>query len=198
MWVDRRGREFFESGKSMVVALDAFAKSLKAGDADAMARAYSPDFAGTSLGLATRELASEKTGIRYYRQKSDNAAANHAAAVAEWRAYRDSFTSILESGLHVEQRRAVGRRAAWSPPSASKSSGRRKTRPQPGIDRARFRMSFERGPEGGLRIRSASTASKATASSPTTPQFADVAPAAGVDFTNQYYPPFLNEPLRSA
>ena len=93
MWIDRRGREFFESGKSIVLALDAFAKSLQSGDAAAMGRAISPDFAGTRLGLTTRELASEKTGIRVYRQTSDNAAANHDAALAEYRrCYTDPET----------------------------------------------------------------------------------------------------------
>ena len=192
MWVDRRGREFFESGKSIVLALDAFAKSLKAGDADAMARAYSPDFAGTRLGLATRELASEKTGIRYYRLKSDNAAATKTNAVDEWRAYRDSFSSVLESGLHVERVEQWGG-ALMVAIVRFEVIGTPKDETQPGIDRARFRMSFERGPEGNLRIRSASFIDGDRVIA-TTPQFADVAATAGVDFTNQYYPAFVNTP----
>jgi len=103
LWVDRRGTAFFDSGKEVVTTLDAFAAALPKGDAAALARFYASDFTGTRLGLTTRDLADEKDGARHYRQRSDGAAVDAAGAVAECRAYRDSFASIEEAGLHLDQ-----------------------------------------------------------------------------------------------
>jgi len=190
IWLNRRGLAFFESGKAIVETLDPLAAAIKAGDTDAIARVYSPEFAGTRLGLATREMADEKDGVRHYRQISDNGATDRATAVAEWRAYHDSFASIQEAGLHVDRVEEWGgsrlvatiRLEVIGTPTGEAEAG---------IDRARFRMAFDRTPEG-LRIRSASLleGERVIASRP---EFTNVAHEAGVDFMNQYYPAFVNE-----
>jgi ASPIC and UnbV/FG-GAP-like repeat len=190
--VDRRGIAFFNAGKDVVTTLDAFAAALPKGDAGALAHFYAPDFTGTRLGLMTRDLADEKDGARHYRQRSDGAALDAAGAAAEWRAYRDSFTSIEEAGLHLEQLEQ------WSGDTLAgiiraEIIGTPNGSPRSGIDRARFRMSFTRTPEG-LRIRSASLVDGERIIAERA-QFEDVAHAAGVDFKNQYYPKFINEPV---
>jgi hypothetical protein len=193
VWVDRRGRAFFEAGHDIVQTLDTLAAAVTAGDAEAIARLYAPGFSGTHLGLTTRDLADEKDGIRHYRQRSDNAPTERSGAVDEWRAYRGSFASIDEAGLHVDQlERWRGSRLIAT--VRFEVIGTPKGETQAGVDRARFRMAFDRTPNG-LRIRSASLIDGERVIA-TLPQFENVAHAAGVDFTNQVYPAFLNEPLR--
>ena len=68
-----------------------------------MARLYSPEFAGTRLGLLTRELADEKDGVRHFGRSPTAPRPTRAAAIAEWRAYRDSFASVEEAGLHIDR-----------------------------------------------------------------------------------------------
>jgi hypothetical protein len=191
--VDGRGLEFFQAGKDVVDALDRFAVALGAGDADAVARMYAPDFGGTRLGLLTRDLADEKDGTRHYRQRSEGAALDAVGAAAEWRAYRDSFASIEEAGLHLERLEQWGG-ATLVAIVRTEVIGTPKGSPRSGIDRSRYRMSFVRTPDG-LRIRSASLLSGERVIADR-PQFEDVAHAAGVDFLNAYYPAFLNEPMR--
>jgi hypothetical protein len=193
IWIDRRGVAFFESGRDIVVrALDPFAAALAAGDSEAMGRLYAPNFTGTRLGLLTRDLASERDGARRFLQKSDNAAADRTAALAEWRAYRDSFESVEEAGLHIDQVEQWGGTTLGAT-VRFEVIGTPKGAAQPGIDRARFRMTFDRGADG-VRIKSASLL-EGDRLIGSTPQFANVAHEAGVDFMNQYYPAFLNEKM---
>ena len=65
---------------------------------------------------------------------------------------------------------------------------------QSGIDRAYFHMRFESTSEG-LKIVEASLMEGDRIMSDK-PQFENVAQQAGVDFMNQYYPAFLNQPLK--
>jgi hypothetical protein len=193
VWVERRGLAFFESGRDIVVsALDPFAAALAAGDTAAMDKLYAADFAGTRLGLTTRQLAGDLDGARRFVQTSDGAPQDRAAALAEWRAYRDSFASIDEAGLHIDQVEVWG----GSPLVATvrfEVIGTPRGAAQPGIDRARFRMTFDRVADG-LRIKSATFLDGDRLISEV-PQFADVAHEAGVDFANRYYPAFVNEKM---
>jgi hypothetical protein len=192
-WLDRRGTAFYQSGHDVVAALDALAAAIASDDASAIERAYAASFTGTRLGLATRDLADAKDGVRHYRARSDNAAADRAAAVSEWCAYRDGFASIETAELHIDRlERWGGQRLEAT--VRFEAIGTPKGEPQPGIDRATFRMAFDRTPQG-LRVAAASLVSgeRVIASRP---QFSNVAHAAGVDFVNRYYPPFLNQPLR--
>jgi hypothetical protein len=191
--VDRRGVEFYQDGKVIVGVLDAFAAAFKAGELEAVDQLYSPDFAGTRLGLLTRDLADDKDGMRHYRQRSDGVTADRAAAVAEWRAYRGSFASVETTELHID------RLEQWSgsPLVATirfEAIATPKGEPRAGIDRARFRMSFDRTP-GGLQIRSASLVEGDSVIA-SKPQFENVARAAGIDYLNAYYPAFLKEHMR--
>ncbi len=193
VWVDRRGVAFFESGRDIVVgALDPFAAALAAGDAAAMDHLYAADFSGTRLGLLTREPAGAKDGAKQFVQRSDRAVLDRAASLAEWRAYRDSFASVDEAGLHVDQLEQWGGSTLVAT-VRFEVIGTPKGAPQAGIDRARFRMTFDRGADG-LRIRSASFLDGDRLISDA-PQFVDVAHDAGVDFMNQYYPAFLNQKM---
>ncbi|HSL23737.1 MAG TPA: CRTAC1 family protein [Vicinamibacterales bacterium] len=194
IWIDRRGLAFYESGRAIVQTLTPFAAAIAANDADAIARFYSAEYAGTRLGLSTRVLAGEKDGVRHYRQRSDNAPADRAAAVAEWRQYRASFSAIEEVALHIDDRVEQWGGSSLVATVRFEAIGTPRGEPRSGIDRARFRLTFDRTPEG-LRIRSASLL-EGDRLIAARPQFEDVARAAGVDFVNQYYPPFLNEPMR--
>jgi len=190
LWVDHRGRAFFDAGRDIVSgALDPFAAALAADDAAAMDRLYADDFSGERLGLLARTLASEKDGAKRFVQTSDRARLDRAGAIAEWCAYRDSFASVLESGLHIDQLEQWGGSTLVAT-VRFEVIGTPKGAPQAGIDRARFRMTFERGAEG-VRIRAATFLDGDRLISDA-PQFVDVAHDAGVDFKNQYYPAFLN------
>jgi hypothetical protein len=192
-WIDARGLLFYNSGREIVQTLDRFGVALAAGDTSAVAALHASDFTGTRLGLLTRELAHEKDGAKVYRQRSDGAATDRAGAVEEWRAYRDTFGSVLEAGLHVHQLEEWGGstlvatvrfEVIGTPVGALRA----------GIDRAIFRMSFTRSADG-LRIASASLVEGDRIISDR-PQFEDVSKSAGIDFVNAYYPAFLDDSLR--
>jgi hypothetical protein len=192
-WIDRRNQGLFETGRDVVGRLDLFAATLSAGNVEGLAAFYAPDFSGTRLGLLTRELAGEKDGARHYRQTSDRVPADRQGALAEWRAYHDSFASIDEVGLHIDTIEqwdhtpvvAIVRMDVVGTPRGA---------PQPGIDRMYARMAFDRT-QDVLRIRSASLLDGERIIADV-PQFIDVAPSAGVDFVNQYYPAFLDQTLK--
>jgi hypothetical protein len=193
IWLDHRGTEFYQSGRAIVETLDPLAAAVAAGDANGIASFYSSAFAGTRLGLGTRDLADTKDGIRHYRQRSDNGAEDRAAAVAEWRAYRDSFASIETTELHLDRVQTWGG-SRLEATIRFEAIGTPKGESQAGIDRAMFRMAFDRTAQG-LRIVSASLVNGERVIA-TAPQFENVAHTANVDFMNQYYPAFLNQPMR--
>ncbi|MGH9782672.1 MAG: FG-GAP repeat domain-containing protein, partial [Terriglobia bacterium] len=72
--------------------------------------------------------------------------------------------------------------------------GKPKGAPHAGADRAYFQFEFE-SLDGRLRIRRSSLLEGERIISDR-PHFADVSLAAGIDFENRYYPPFLTEPLQ--
>jgi hypothetical protein len=192
-WVDTRGVAFYESGRAIVQTLDTFGNALRAGDMAAIEALHAPGFRGTRLGLLTREQAQEKDGVRLFRQRSDDAPVDRQGAIAEWSAYRRAFSAVEDAGLHVHQLEA------WGGPTLVATvrfevigtpAGARR----PGIDRAIFRMSFDRTSEG-LRIASASLVEGDRVIGDR-PLFEDVSHAAGIDFTNAYYPKFLDGSLR--
>src|SRR5712691_11130031 len=59
-WVDARGQRFFQSGKDIVDTLDRFAAALAAGREQDLGRFYASNFAGSRLGLLTRDLGDQK------------------------------------------------------------------------------------------------------------------------------------------
>ena len=193
VWIDRRGVAFYQSGRDVLSVLDSLAAAVARNDANAIEQAYAQSFAGTRLGLTTRDLADAKDGVRHYRFRSGGAGIDRAAAVSDWRDYRDSFASIETTELHLD------RLQQWSGNRIVamvrfEAIGRPTGEPEAGVDRAMLRMAFERTPQG-LRVADASLVSgeRVIASQP---QFVNVAHAAGVDFLNQYYPAFLRQPMR--
>jgi hypothetical protein len=192
-WIDARGLLFYESGREIVETLNRFGVALAEGDTRALARLHAANFAGTRLGLLTRELSQEKDGARVYRQRSDGTATDRESAIAEWGAYRETFGAIDEAGLHVDQLERWGDSTLVAT-VRFEVIGTPKGAPRAGIDRAIFRMSFERTPEG-LRIASASLVEGDRVISDRA-QFEDVSKSAGSRLANNYYPRFLNESLR--
>src|SRR5262249_11325210 len=134
-----------------------------------------------------------KDGVRHYRLTSDNAGSDRAAAVSEWCRFRESFSAIETTELHLD------RLVRWGGDRIEarirfEAIGTPKGESQPGIDRATFLMTLDRAADG-LHIVAARLVSgeRVIASQP---QFVNVAHAAGVDFVNQYYPAFLTQPLK--
>ena len=194
--LDAEGREFFSVGREVVATAGALADAVEHGDAAAAAELLTADFEGRALGLARPVLAGEKDGVRDYRPAVGGGRLDRDRAVAEWIAYRRGLAGVESFDLHLH------RLAAWDGEGVEATlrfeaivTPRGEARP--GIDRAMLRATFDRGPDGRLRFRSLAPL-EAERLIAARPQFTDVAPAAGVDFTNRYYPPFLTEPLRFA
>jgi hypothetical protein len=193
-YLERKGESFFERGKEVVTVLEALAKAIRSRDVAAIGKCYSASYDGTPLGFLKLEPAGERDGIRRLRLCSEGTAEGLEAATSEWKHYLAGFSGIDEVGIFVH------RIEEWSSSSATVASvrfeliGTPLNSAQPGIDRAYFRMKFERSPDG-LKIREASLIEGDRIISDT-PQFRDVAGAAGVDFQNRYYPPFLTEALK--
>ena len=193
---DREGWRFFNTGKDIVTTLGSLAKAVKAKDVAGIENFYARDYQGSPLGLNKLEQAEEKDGVIKYLFRSDSTAAAREAAVAEWRTYLDTFESIEEVGLHVyhldkwksgNDLQAVVRFELIGTPKGAA---------QAGIDRAYFRMKFDSS-GGSLKIQQAALVEGDRIISQK-PQFSNVAKEAGVDFLNQYYPAFLNLPLKFA
>jgi ASPIC and UnbV/FG-GAP-like repeat len=190
---DREGQRFYAQGKEIVETLDRLAAALKARDLHAAEGFYSPSFQGGPLGLTRLEKVEERDGIAAFRLAAGPGTLDRGGALAEWQAYLASLTSIEELGLHLH------RLPSWDGDVLEavlrfELIGTPRGAARPGIDRALFRVHFERSPEG-LRIRDAALVEGERLVS-AQPQFVNVAHAAGIDFVNRYYPPFLNQPLK--
>jgi hypothetical protein len=192
--LDRRGREFFETGRAVVATLDRLAGDLSRRDFAASGALYAPDFHGSPLGLASFQPVGEKDGIATLHLAAVQGTADRGAAVEEWRAYLDGFSSIEEIGLHLHRIEAWEAGGEVRVQARFEVIGTLKGHARSGIDRALFRMRFVPG-KAGLEIVAASPVEGERLVAER-PQFAEVGHAAGIDFLNRYYPPFLNTPLR--
>ena len=195
-YFERRGWQFFNTGKDMVLSLRDMAHAVRARDLSGVEGAFSSGFSGTRLGLNKMEQVEEKDGVHKFAFRSDGTTPSRENAVAEWRAYLDSFEKIDEVGLYIH------RLEKWQSADQLVASvrfeliGTLKGAPYAGIDRAYFRMRFE--PAGNrMKIRSAELieGERVTGDKP---QFADVSHAAGIDFENKYYPEFIKQKLKFA
>jgi hypothetical protein len=161
--LDRRGRNFYAAGRSVVDTLDELGAALAARDLDRLARRYAAGYRGRSLGLTAMGAESEKDGVRVLvlgaggsaagapgAEGAEGAAAGAAqdrrAALAEWRRYLDGFDEIEEAAFHVD------RMEDWQGDELVarvrfELIGRPRGAPQAGIDRAFFLMRFGRGQE---------------------------------------------------
>ena len=171
--VDARGREFFGRGKAIVTGLDALARALRAGDLAGAGRAYAPEYRGSSLGLLAREPVGERSGIRALRFADAATATDRGAALDEWRRYLESFSSIDALELHIHRLDGWQDKNDVDARIRFEAIGTPHGAPQPGIDRAIFRMRFARRPRGCASA--APRSSRASASISDRPQFVDVA-----------------------
>lgn len=169
------------------------ARALKTRDLARLEALYSPSFAGTPLGLSSFATWEEQDGARSAAMAPSDRATRRDEALAEWRSYLDGLTAIEESRLHLHLLEN------WNDDSVTATvrfeviaTARGEVRA--GIDRALFRMHFERRPEGAVIRRASLIEGHRSVSS--TPQFVEVGAAAGINFVNQYYPRFLDLPLK--
>jgi hypothetical protein len=149
--LDRRGRNFYAAGRSVVDTLDELGAALAARDLDRLARRYAAGYRGRSLGLTAMGAAAEKDGVRLLQAGAGpgggpGAAEDRCAALADWQSYLDGFDEIEEAGFHVD------RLEEWQGDELVarvrfELIGRPRGAPQAGIDRAYFLMRFGRGAE---------------------------------------------------
>ena len=192
--VERDGERFFQTGRAIAGLLSEVSSALKNRELRDVARFYRPGFAGTSLGINTLIFQQERDHVRSYSFSGTGALTGIGAAVAEWQSYLAAFEETEELGLHLH------RLEKWESPGRIEASirfehiGRLRGATRSCIDRAYFHMSFEMSgnvlqihtcfPLKGERVVSDG------------PRFRNVAKDAGIDFKNEYYPDFLNQPLR--
>ncbi|MBI3895883.1 MAG: CRTAC1 family protein [Acidobacteria bacterium] len=192
-WIDQAGVHFYKAGAEIVGTLNLLASSLRSKDMSRIREFYSPRFRGSSLGLTSPRLAEEKDGICRFRLQSDSKPLDCSGALAEWYAYLDSFEAIEEVGLHIHRLEEWKARSQKTATIRFELIGKPKGSPRFGIDRAYFRWKFQ-VTEDRLQI-SESSLIEGDRSIGNRRFFTDVAGEAGIDFENQYYPPFLNQPL---
>ncbi len=193
---DKEGWRFFNTGKDIVSTLGSMAKAAKSKDFAGIESFYAANYSGAPLGLNKLEQVEEKDGVHKLAFRSAGGASGRDAAVAEWRAYLDSFDSIEEVGLHVHKLEK------WESGSDLEASvrfeliGTPKGAAQAGIDRAYFRMKFDSS-SGSMKILQGALM-EGDRSIGDKPQFTNVAKEAGIDFQNRYYPAFLQQKLKFA
>jgi hypothetical protein len=188
---ERAGVAFFENGKSILGTLSVIGHAIKANDAAAIEKSYAGNFHGTGLGMNNLKPGEVTDGVRRFTFTRGNAA-DRGAALAEWKNYIASFESIEEAGLHIHR---IIPTAAGEDLAASvrfEVIGKQRDSALSGIDRAYFRMGFVRN-GGSVQIVTASLM-EGDRTVGDRPLFTNVASNAGVDFTNQYYPAFINTP----
>jgi hypothetical protein len=192
--IDRDGEAFFQSGRTLVEFLDHFGRALRGRRLTELDDSYDPFFNRNCLGLNNLRPVSDGDGIQIDEFRPPGGTEGKKAALEEWTAYIDGFEHIEELSLHLH------RLEDWHTPGQLSASirleliGTQKGEPFSGIDRADFRVVCkEHG--GVVRIHDQSLI-KGTRIRSRAPHFENVGPAAGIDFRNQYYPPFLSQPLK--
>ena len=192
--VDTEGERLFQTGRELVDTLDKFACAAKTHDLNTMKGFLAADYHGESLGLTTPVLVETKDGVERFEFHKGQGVDTAASALAEWQSYLASFSLIEAAGLHLH------RLEEWRPNQPVVAIirlefiGTPHGRPQAGIDRAYLHMTFA-NTSAGFKISRASLLEGERIIGDS-PQFRDVAHDAGVDFVNQYYPAFLNTPLK--
>jgi ASPIC and UnbV/FG-GAP-like repeat len=192
--IDRQGEQFFQAGRTLITFLDQMAELLRRHDSAALGHLYAESFSGRKLGLTDLSPIHERDGVRQAKFHAGRHAVSRHDVIAEWLTYIDGFDQIEELSLHVhrfEEWRKPGQLAASlrleliGTPSRERASG---------IDRAYLRIAWQICGEvlqicdqsliEGERIVCGEA------------HFQDMSEAAGIDFVNQYYPPFLTQPLK--
>jgi hypothetical protein len=136
----------------------------------------------------------EHDGIRRTTTIATDDSHSRLGAVDEWQEYLNSLDAIDEAGLHIDRFEKWQSAGLLTATIRFELIGVPKGQSRQGIDRVRFRMRFTMTAKGiqihevypidGERITGHA------------PQFTDVSAAAGINFMNRYYPPFLTEKLK--
>ena len=155
---------------------------------------YADHFRGSSLGLGELKLQSVRDGIRTQGFVASDAMLSREDCVAEWQKYIQSFEDTVEISLHLDRLEEWKSATFLSASVRFEHIGTPQGAARTCIDRAYFRTSWQRNGEA-LQLTSQKLI-KGERIFSEQPHFANVAHAAGIDFHNQYYPPFLSEPLK--
>ncbi len=193
-FIEADGERFFQTGKLIVNTLARFGESVRNAQLNKVEQFYDRDFAGSSLGLARCALKAEKDGICEYRFESGDTPIGREQALAEWNDYIASFTQTEEFALHLHRLESWDGTGPLIGSVRFEHIGTMRGATRPCIDRALFRMAWER--RGDTLQIIDQTLLEGDRIYSERPHFTNVARAAGIDFQNQYYPAFLNEPLR--
>lgn len=192
--IERDGEDFFQTGKLIVETLAGFAASLRSRQLASLEPFYADQFLGSKLTLTQPVLHSEKDRIKEFRFPGDHTPIGKRDAIREWQGYIDGFATTEEISLYLD------RLQDWRSPEPVTGTvrfehvGRIKGAARSSIDRAVFQVTWERSRDGlHITDQALLEGERIFAEQP---HFVNVARHAGIDFQNQYYPPFLTEPLR--
>ena len=156
---------------------------------------------GNKLGLVSLGSPVSREGVEQLRFQGGDGEPDQdlSAAMAEWTTYLNTFENIEAAELHLHRLTEWESPTHWSASVRFELIGKQKGAALDGIDRALFSLEFD-VVNGTPRIARASLIEgERLLNSPQSGQhrqFADVSAAAGIDFKNEYYPAFLNQPLR--
>ena len=180
-YINGKGLDFFNTGKSGVQLLQNMAQDLKRNDIEALKKYYAADYSGTLLGLTEFEQIDDRDGIYISRMRSNDVAPNLNTAIDEWRTYLADFIHIEEAGLYIH------RLEEWQDPTKAFTAnvrfeliGQSLGASRTGIDRAFFRMHFVPGPQGPLIHRAELIEGERHISAQ--PHFINVGAQVGIDF----------------
>jgi hypothetical protein len=193
-FIEKDGEAFFQTGRSIVTTLQRLAASLRQSRWNEAKQIYTSDFLGEALGLNELQPDAEKNGVHQRAFTSGSEPTDRNGALAEWQDYIGSFEQIEEFVLHLD------RLESWRPsqPLVTRVRfehiGRLKGAGRSCVDRAYFRMAWNRDGETFQISEQALVDGHRVFSDQ--PHFTNVAREAGIDFENQYYPGFLNQPLK--
>ncbi len=193
-FIEKDGETFFQTGRRIVNWLDHFGKSLRKLPASDLELFYCSSFCGTSLGLTKLDAARERDGIRELRFTSYNRLGSTKDALNEWKAYIDSFVETEEFALHLHKLETWSGLGPFVATVRFEHIGKPSGAQRTSIDRAFFRIAWE--DSGGTLQISGQALVQGERIASEKPHFTNVAHSAGIDFQNQYYPAFLNEPLK--
>lgn len=190
--IDRAGERFYQTGRLLVRTLASFAEALK--KSFTLDGFYARDFSGLDLGLNKLRLKTEKDGILIHSFTASQATLNGEEAAAEWRKYLQAFDEVEELSLHLHRLEEWKRGNSVTAIVRFEHIGRARGAGRTCIDRAYFRTCWQRA--GDDLLLKSQTLVQGERIFSEHPHFVNVAADAGIAFQNQYYPPFLSDPLR--
>jgi ASPIC and UnbV/FG-GAP-like repeat len=192
--IDQKGETFFRSGQMLVRFLEGMGRTLRQRNAVELNQLYAGGFSGRRLGLNEPSPLSERDGVRRAEFRAVGETVRKQDALEEWLTYIAGYSRIDSLSLYVhrlEQWRMPGRLLATV---RFELIGTQARTGASGIDRAYFRIAFQL--DGGILQIFDQSLIKGERIWGQKPHFQDVSHAAGIDFANQYYPPFLTQPLK--